>query len=126
MGGYIAGDFLASNLPSTNEGWSLNTIYQNTTGRQIWVVMHVKITSSLTLLAGQNGTVTLQIDSTSPPTTIHAQGDGSSTGTVVIGVAINDITTASLIGRVPRNSYFRFATSGTSTFTISSQRQLQE
>ena len=85
------------------ETWSApvrakDTIYQNTTGATIYVAAVVRIDETGT------GRADLQVDTTSPPTTVRASGGHTA------AVGASGQVTYQVSGFVPDQSYYRLAT----------------
>lgn len=109
---------------------SLNSTYQNNNYRNLFVTSTVDIACSLSLTGGQTGTVVLEYadDSgfTTNTKTIQSTVNGN-TGTLTIGLAITQTSSASLTGMVPPQKYYRWRTvnnTGTPTFTFRSAQEV--
>lgn len=93
-------------------GRALDTIYQNTTGKPILIVVSVRCATVAS--AGSGAKVEMRIGSGTPPATEVAEG-------ALEGSSVNDGKDASvcLVGLVPNNWYYRVfkteTTSGTAT-----------
>lgn len=102
---------------------TLNSIYQPNASRDILANYSVNIATVLTLSGGQSGTVNLQIS----PSATFASGvetigsfTNGNTGTLVVGLTLNQVTTAVLSGEIPAGFYSRLQTvnnTGTPIFT---------
>jgi hypothetical protein len=109
---------------------SLNSIFQISTTRDSFVNYSVDIQTAISLLAGQAGTVFLEISLSST----FASGIqevarflNSCTGTLTVGLALNQIVTGNLNGYVPAGYYVRLRTAnntGTPTFTYRSGQEV--
>lgn len=102
---------------------ALNTCFQISSTRDALVTYAVDIATSLSLTAGQQGTVYLRIYSNSSCSTgtqeIMRFSNGQ-TGTLTIGLALNQNVTAALHGVIPAGSWVQLVTennTGTPTFT---------
>lgn len=102
---------------------SLNSAFQVSSTRASAVAYTVDVGASLSLTGGATGTVTLQYadDSgfTSGVTTVQSTVNGN-TGTLTIGLALTQTSSATLTGIIPAGKYVRITTAntaGTPTFT---------
>lgn len=102
---------------------ALNTCFQVSSTRDAFVSYAVDIQTSLSLVAGQQGTVYLRIYSNSSCTTGTQEVTrfvNGQTGTLTIGLALQQNVTATLNGVIPAGSYVQLVTennTGTPTFT---------
>lgn len=123
---YIRGDGTFATFPTRSQASStrsLNSAFQVSTTRDSFVNYSVDIATSVSISGGEVGTVHLEIADDSGFTTnvqqIGRESSGS-TGTFVLGLAIDQTGTASLSGFVPAGKYVRIRTAdttGTPTFT---------
>lgn len=109
---------------------SFNTAYQISSTRDSLVNYSVDIATTLNLTTGQSGTVYLEIASDSGFTTnvqeISRIANGQ-TGTLTIGLGLNQNVTGSLNGYVPVGYYSRLRTqnnTSTPTFTFRSGQEV--
>lgn len=114
----------------SNPSRSLNTAYQPSTTKDVFLTAAVDITASLSLTTGQTGKVTLQYADDSGFTTnvktIQVSTNGN-TGTLTIGLALGQTVTANVTGIVPAGKYARIATTnvtGTPTFTLQNVQEV--
>lgn len=113
-----------------NPSRSLNTAFQISTTRDSKVAYSVDIATSVSLSGGAVGTVFLEYadDSgfTSNVKEVQRYVNGN-TGTLVIGLTLNQIATAPLNGVIPASKYVRLRTAnttGTPTFTFRSAQEV--
>lgn len=103
---------------------SLNTCFQVSTTKDAFVAYSVDVDTSISLAGGANGQVALRTYSDSSCTTdgqTIQRGKAGLTGTVVIGLAMNNPSTVSLGGIITRGRYGKLETSnlvGTPTYTM--------
>lgn len=109
---------------------SLNTAFQVSATRAAFVSYTVDIASTLSLLAGDTGTVILEYadDSgfTTNVVTVQSAANGN-TGALTIGLNLTQVSTASLTGIVPAGKYIRLRTvntAGSPTFTYRAQQEV--
>lgn len=109
---------------------SLNTAFQVSTTRAAFVSYTVDISSTLSLLAGETGTVILEYadDSgfTTNVVTVQSAANGN-TGALTLGLNLTQTATGSLTGMVPAGKYVRLRTvntTGTPTFTYRAQQEV--
>jgi hypothetical protein len=102
---------------------SLNTCFQASASRDALVTYGVDIATSITLTAGQQGTVYLEtfsdVDCTAGAQEISRFVNGN-TGTLTVGLALSQNVTGTLTGVVPAGRYIKLRTEnnvGTPTFT---------
>jgi hypothetical protein len=108
---------------------TLNTIFQISATRDALVNYSVDVGTALSLLAGQAGTVYLEISSTSGFGTVQevARFLNSQTGTLTVGLALAQNITGTLSGYVPAGFYCRLRTennTGTPSFTFRSSQEV--
>lgn len=106
--------------PTINNGVSrsLNAAFQISSTKDISVNYSVQIAATLTLLAGQTGTISLQISSTSGGTyTEISRFTNGNTGALTIGLNLTQIVIGQLSGRIPIGYYVKLVSSGTATST---------
>lgn len=102
---------------------SLNTCFQVSSNRDALVTYSVDIATSLSLTAGQQGTVYLRTYANSSCTTGTQELTrfvNGQTGTLTIGLALTQNVTGTLTGVVPAGAYVQLVTennTGTPTFT---------
>lgn len=107
--------------PAAMSAKSLNTAYQvsNSVYSKIWV--SANISCNLTLLAGQSGSIVLEISANGTTGWIYmGQIDGSNTGALTVGLNTTQITGGQLTADLPIGYYWRLRTvnnTGTPTFT---------
>lgn len=122
------------NLPQAmsfaNPARTLNSAFQISSTRAAFVNYSVDIATSVSLIGGQVGTVYLEYanDSgfTSGVTEVGRFVNGQ-TGTLVVGLTLNQTNTAQLSGIVPAGKYVRLRTqnnTGTPTFTYRSSQEV--
>lgn len=111
---------------------SLNTAYQPSTTRGCNVFLTVQIATSISLTGGQSGRAIFEIATNSGFTTGVQEltsFKNEQTGTLVIGLTLNQTLAGIVGGFVPAGYYYRVRTvntTGTPTFTyISGQEILQ-
>lgn len=109
---------------------SLNTAFQVSATKAAFVSYTVDVGATLSLLAGQTGTVTLEYADDSAFTTnvktVQSSANGN-TGTLTIGLNLTQTTTASLTGIIPKGKWVRISTAnttGTPTFTYRNQQEV--
>lgn len=109
---------------------SLNSIFQISTTQDSFVNYSIDIATAISLLAGQAGTVFLEISLSSTfASGIQevARFINSCTGTLTVGLALNQIVTGNLGGYIPSGYYVRLRTqnnTGTPTFTYRSGQEV--
>ena len=110
---------------------TLNTVFQPSTTRNVLGVYSITIANVLTITGGAAGTVILEIATNSGFTTgVQELGRiaNSNSGTLVVGLTLNDSITAQVKGTIPAGNYARLRTvntTGTPTFTyVSGQETL--
>lgn len=107
----------------SNTNRSLNSSFQISTTRDALVSYSVDIASTLSLVAGQTGTVYLEYADDSSFTlniTTICQTANGNTGALTIGLNLTQTGTATLSGLIPSGKYAKLVTentSGTPTFT---------
>lgn len=105
-----------------NPSRAVNTAFQISTTQDAAVSYSVDITTSVSLSGGASGTVFLEYADNSGFTTnvkSVSQYTNANTGTLVIGLTLNQIGTAALSGLVPAGKYVRLRTNnntGTPTY----------
>lgn len=132
---YIRGDGSLATMPTAtartfnNPTRSLNTSFQPSATQDAMVSYSVDIACSLSLAGGQAGTVYLRYADDSAFTTNVTEVcrfAASNTGTLTIGLALNQVATGAVSGVIPAGKYVRLVTAndtGTPTFTY---RRAQE
>lgn len=109
---------------------SLNTAFQPSTTRDAQVSYSVDIATSVSLAGGAVGTVFLEYaDDSGFTTNVVEVGRtvNGNTGTLVVGLTLNQTATAQLNGLVPASKYARLRTvntTGTPTFTFRSAQEV--
>lgn len=109
---------------------SLNTAFKISTASTTFVSYTVDIASTLSLVSGDTGTVTLEYADDSGFTTnvktVQTSANGN-TGTLAIGLGLTQTSTAALTGIIPANKWVRISTAntvGTPTFTYRGQQEV--
>lgn len=133
---YIRGDSTLATLPVaspfsfSSPSRSLNTAFQPSTTRNAIVNYSVDIATSVSLSGGAVGTVFLEYADDSGFTTNVVEVCrfvNGNTGTLVIGLTLNQTGTANVGGMIPLNKYVRVRTAnttGTPTFTYRSGQEV--
>ena len=98
---------------------ALNTARQPSSTRPTRVTVTGTWTWALTAIGSVAGTVTLQSDSSNPPTTARVSAAPSKSLTLGVAVNLGGVETWTLTYDVPAGHYYRIATSGAGTFAIS-------
>lgn len=102
----------------------LNTAYQISTTNWCEINVSSKIASNLSLSGGQSGSIILEKSANgSTGWTYVGEIDGSSTGTLTLGLNTTQINGASLYTKLPPGYYWRLRTTGTGTFTFNGGEQ---
>lgn len=106
----------------SNPSLAVNTSRQPSTTRDTLVNASVDITSTISLITGQNGKVSLQYaDNTGFSTnvvTVQSATNGN-TGALTIGLNLSQVYTAALTGIIPAGKFYRLVTTnvtGTPTY----------
>lgn len=97
------------------------TAYQPSTTRFVDVSISVQIACSVTLGGGQAGNYALQTSPDGVTYTTIAQMTNSSTGTLVVGLTLNNSNGCTLVAKLPPGYYYKLVsttTTGTPTFSI--------
>lgn len=89
--------------------------------KPVLLICSISISAALSLSGGQSGTVQLISDASSTPSTVRDEVSLGNTGTLVLGVAINNAQTASVTFLLPAGWYVKLASSGTATMSITRQ-----
>lgn len=100
---------------------SFNTTFTPSTTRPVQGHWSVRIVSSLSLTTGAAGRVELRVDTSGTPSTVRARCAGGSTGTLAVGLAIQDISECELTYIVAANENVRLVPVdevGTPAYTI--------
>lgn len=114
-----------------NTARTLNSAFQISTTRNTIVSYSIDIATTVTLAGGQVGTVYLEYADNSGFTTNVvevARFVNGQTGTLVVGLTLNQTATGTLTGVIPANKYVRVRTAnttGTPTFTYRSSQEVQ-
>lgn len=111
---------ISSLTPSTPTR-TLNSNFTPSATNHVWVSYTVRIACALTLSGGQNGTVQLLSDTATTPTTSRARARNENSGTLVVGLAINNSQDIQLSYLVPAGHKVRLSSSGTATMSIIDQ-----
>lgn len=123
-----ATNFVATTIPQinartfNNPSRTVNTAFQISTTQDAEVNYSVDITTSVSLSGGASGTVFLEYADNSAFTTnvkSVSQYTNANTGTLVVGLTLNQIGTAALSGLIPASKYVRLRTNnntGTPTY----------
>lgn len=134
---YIRGDGSLAAMPAaTPRSFSyttraLNTCFQPSATRDVLATYSVDIQTSLSLTAGQQGTVYLRTYTNSSCTTGAQELTrfvNGQTGALTIGLALTQNVTGTLTGVIPAGSYAQLATennTGTPTFTARPGQEVQ-
>ena len=104
---------------------ALNTPYQPSTSRFTLVSISTTITSTLSLTGGQSGTVTLQISPDGVTYTTIETSTNNNTGTLTIGLNTSQAQSGDMSAVIPPNYYYKFVSTGTSTFSILTGQETQ-
>lgn len=104
---------------------SLNSNFQASTTRDSLCIYSADIAATLSLTAGQMGTIFLETsaDGSTNWTELSRFSNGN-TGTLTIGLNLTQTVTAELSGYVPAGYYIRLRTTGTGTITYRAGREL--
>lgn len=103
---------------------ALNSCFQISSTKDADFHYKVDVTTGLSLTSGAQGTITATSYTNSGCTTgaqSIADGTSAQTGTLVVGLAINQVNSISLDGTLPANKWIKITTVntvGTPTFTI--------
>jgi len=97
---------------------SFNTVFVPSSTRNVVVSYSVEIAATISLTAGQTGTVFLEIsaDGSTGWTEISRATNGN-TGTLTIGLNLTQTATNPVVGTVPAGYSVRLRTTGTATIT---------
>lgn len=101
-----------------------SSVQFSTTNETLYTVA-VSISGAVTLTGGFDGVVSLLCDATATPSTVVAVAGNSSTGTVVVGVALTTGSVYMMSWRVPVSHRCRLTTTnntGTPSYGINTQR----
>jgi hypothetical protein len=98
---------------------SLGTAYQPNITRFMSIKGSVSITSSLTLSGGQSGSISLQTSPDGITYTTKQTATNNNTGGLTIGLNTIQAQTTELVVDIPPGYYYKFVSSGTSTFGTS-------
>lgn len=118
---------LGTVTPVASPNRALNTTFQPHATKAVWCQYSIAITSTFTILGGQEGKVELLCDAASPPTTVRATAANANTGAIAIAITLNQKSTFTLQCLVPAGHYVRLPTSnvtGTPTFVLVSQCEM--
>jgi hypothetical protein len=119
--------FVGTPSTTSTPGRALNTTFQPSATRPVLVMYSCRVVSSLTILGGQIGRIELRSDAASPPTTVRCRMAGGSTGTLAVGLNIQDEVEAVLVYLVPEGHNVRLVTvneTGTPTFSLVAQTEI--
>jgi len=114
----------------SNSSRSLNTVFQPSATRDAQVSYSVDISTSVSLSGGAVGTVFLEYaDDSGFATNVVEVGRtvNGNTGTLVVGLTLNQTSTAQVNGMIPAGKYARIRTAnttGTPTFTFRSAQEV--
>lgn len=120
----ITGSSWVINIPTglTAGSRNFNQAYQVSSTRPSKISLSPQISCNLTLLAGQSGTITLDISSNGSTGWIVCKSiGGSNTGSLTIGLNTTQLTMAPLDQDLPAGYYWRLTTTnltGTPTYTF--------
>ncbi len=121
---------LPAAMSFANPSRTLNSAFQVSASRAAFVNYSVDIATSVSLSGGQVGTVFLEYaDDSGFTTNVKEVGRfvNGQTGTLVVGLTLNQTNTAQLSGMVPSGKYVRIRTAnttGTPTFTFRSAQEV--
>lgn len=96
---------------------TLNSSFQVSTTKDAVVRYTAKIVCALSLSGGQSGAISLRISPDGSTWTTIGQIVNENSGSLVIGVAINNTNGSQVTADVPLGWYVKLETSGTGTFT---------
>jgi hypothetical protein len=82
-----------------------NTAFQPNTSRPTLLIYSVRIASALSIAGGARGRIELLSDAANPPVTSRARVAGGLTGTVVIGIALDDVVEGTLVYLCPAGDF---------------------
>lgn len=117
-------DVLGANLGASSITFPTRTLNSNftpSTLRPVFGVYTVRIATSITLSGGAEGTVALLSDTAATPTTLICDARSGLTGTVIGGIAINNVQDVIVCGLIQPGYNARLTTTnntGTPTFTL--------
>lgn len=122
---------IPSPIPTyTNPVRSLNTAFQISTTQNARVYYAVNIACTLNLTTGQSGSVVMEYadDSSFVMNDVIVQtSTNANTGTLAIGLALNQTVTSTVSGDIPAGKYVRLRTvnnTGTPTFTMGTAQEV--
>lgn len=122
---------ISTSTPSVSySNRSLNSCFQVSTSKDAFVAYSVDVDTAISLGGGANGQVALRTYSDSGCTTdghTIQQGKAGLTGTVVIGLAVNNPSSVSLGGVITRGRYAKLETTnltGTPTYTVQATQEV--
>lgn len=122
---------ISTSTPSVSySNRSLNSCFQVSAAKDAFVAYSVDVDTSISLIGGANGQVALRTYSDSGCTTdghTIQQGKAGLTGTVVVGLAMNNPSSVSLGGIITRGRYAKLETtnlSGTPTYTVQATQEV--
>lgn len=104
---------------------ALNTAYQPSASRMIMVSTSVSISSNLSLSGGQSGTINLQLSPDNVTYTTIETATNNNLGTLTIGLNTTQTQVTDLIATVPPGYWYKFVSTGTSTFAINPTQETQ-
>lgn len=105
---------------------ALNTVWRPNLAHAVYVSYSVRVSSTLSLVAGSAGRAELRIGASSPPTDVYGRVAGGSTGALAVGLNIADIAEGQLSAIVPAGHYVSIVTvaeTGTPTFALTAQKE---
>lgn len=124
-------DGIATTTPSVSySNRSLNTCFQVSATKESFVAYSVDVDTAISLAGGSNGQVALRTYSDSGCTTdgqTIQRGKAGLTGTVVVGLAVNNPGSVSLGGIITRGRYAKLETTnltGTPTYTMAATQEV--
>lgn len=100
---------------------ALNTAYQVSSSRYTIVAGSNTISSSLSLSGGQSGTITLQVskdNGVTDPYTAKQTSTNNNTGALTLGLSTVQAQAGELSYTLQPGYWYKFVSSGTSTFAI--------
>lgn len=106
---------------------TLGTAFKPSATRPVLCLYSGRVASSLSLAGGSGGRLELVSDSAATPTTIRARVAGGSTGTLAVGLGVNDVAEGLLMYMAPANDNVLLRgvnETGTPTFTLTTQIEI--
>lgn len=100
---------------------TIGTSFRPSLTRLTFVAYSIKTDSTLALTSGQTGYVEFRVGASSSPTTVCGRSGGGAAGTLSLGLGQTGTVESQLSCLVNPGEYAELVSSGTSTFTITSQ-----